>query len=164
MPKFAKPFRTDDMRKILLTAMLLLCAVVLRAQGVVSWHLLTDDGKAVPVRNVVCLMLVDYEILDQSDTKRFNVVMADGNVLKYIKSVNFAEREEDDEPLAVSSAIEAACSLSFSMLPRDTKVQVFSADGKLLRQAEAQKVDISGLPSGTYVIKIGKTTVKMLKK
>lgn len=145
------------MRKILLIATLLVCAVVLHAQNVVSWHLLTDDGKAVPVRNVVCLMLVD-------GSKTLNVVMADGNVLTDIKSVNFAQREEDDEPLAVSSAIVAAGSLNFSMLPKDTKVQIYSADGKLLRQAEAPKVDISGLPSGTYVIKIGKTTVKMLKK
>ena len=145
------------MRKILLTATLLVCAIVLHAQNVVSWHLLTDDGKAVPVRNVVCLMLIDHD-------QTINVVMADGNVLKDIKSVNFAEREEDDEPLAVSSVIEASGSLNFSMLPKDTKVQIYSADGKLLRQAEAQKIDISGLPSGTYVIKIGKTTVKMLKK
>ena len=144
-------------RMILATMVILSFASALHAQNVVSWHLLTDDGKAVPVRNVVCLMLIDHD-------QTINVVMADGNVLKDIKSVNFAEREVDDEPLAVSSAIVAASSLNFSMLPRDTKVQIYSADGKLLRQAEAQKVDISGLPSGTYVIKIGKTTVKMLKK
>ena len=157
MPKFAKPFRTDDMRKILLTAMLLLCAVVLRAQGVVSWHLLTDDGKAVPVRNVVCLMMVD-------ESKTINVLMADDNVLTGIKSVTFAEREEDYEPLAVSSTVEATATLNFSMLPKGAKVQIYTADGKLVKQAEAHKIDISGLPSGTYVIKIGKTTVKMLKR
>ena len=137
--------------------MLLLCAVVLCAQGVVSWHLLTDDGKAVPVRNVVCLMMVD-------ESKTINVLMADDNVLTGIKSVTFAEREEDDEPLAVSSTVEATATLNFSMLPKGAKVQIYTADGKLVKQAEAQKIDISGLPSGTYVIKIGKTTVKMLKR
>lgn len=157
MPKFAKPFRTDDMRKIFLTAMLLLCAVVLRAQGVVSWHLLTDDGKAVPVRNVVCLMMVD-------ESKTINVLMADDNVLTGIKSVTFAEREEDDEPLAVSSTVEATATLNFSMLPKGAKVQIYTADGKLVKQAEAPRVDIGELPAGTYLIKINNTTVKMLKR
>ena len=152
-----KKFLAMKRRILLATVAILLFAPALRAQGVVSWHLLTDDGKAVPVRNVVCLMMVD-------ESKTINVLMADDNVLTGIKSVTFAEREEDDEPLAVNSVIEAANSLNFSMLPRDTKVQIYGADGKLLRQAEAQKIDISGLPSGTYVIKIGKTTVKMLKR
>lgn len=154
---FVNIAKIDNMRKILLTTILLLCAVVLRAQGVVSWHLLTDDGKAVPVRNVVCLMMVD-------ESKTINVLMADDNVLTGIKSVTFAEREEDDEPLAVSSTVEATATLNFSMLPKGAKVQIYTADGKLVKQAEAQKIDISGLPSGTYVIKIGKTTVKMLKR
>ncbi len=137
--------------------MLLLCAVVLRAQGVVSWHLLTDDGKAVPVRNVVCLMMVD-------ESKTINVLMADDNVLTGIKSVTFAEREEDDEPLAVSSTVEATATLNFSMLPKGAKVQIYTADGKLVKQAEAPRVDIGELPAGTYLIKINNTTVKMLKR
>ena len=145
------------MRKIFLTAMLLLCAVVLRAQGVVSWHLLTDDGKAVPVRNVVCLMMVD-------ESKTINVLMADDNVLTGIKCVTFAEREEDDEPLAVSSTVEATATLNFSMLPKGAKVQIYTADGKLVKQAEAPRVYIGELPAGTYLIKINNTTVKMLKR
>lgn len=145
-------------RRILLaTVAILLFAPALRAQGVVSWHLLTDDGKAVPVRNVVCLMLVD-------ESKTINVLMADDNVLTGIKSVTFAEREEDDEPLAVSSTVEATATLNFSMLPKGAKVQIYTADGKLVKQAEAPRVDIGELPAGTYLIKINNTTVKMLKR
>ena len=145
-------------RRILLaTVAILLFAPALRAQGVVSWHLLTDDGKAVPVRNVVCLMMVD-------ESKTINVLMADDNVLTGIKSVTFAEREEDDEPLAVSSTVEATATLNFSMLPKGAKVQIYTADGKLVKQAEAPRVDIGELPAGTYLIKINNTTVKMLKR
>ena len=144
-------------RMILAIMVILPFASALHAQNVISWHLLTDDGRAVPMRNVTCLMMVD-------ESKTINVLMADDNVLTGIKSVTFAEREEDDEPLAVSSTVEATATLNFSMLPKGAKVQIYTADGKLVKQAEAPRVDIGELPAGTYLIKINNTTVKMLKR
>lgn len=60
-------------------------------------------------------------------------------------------------------------SMSFDGLPDDTRIDLYSLDGKLLSTQQAHSgqtavVSLVSHPSGTYIIKVNDTTYKFIKR
>lgn len=59
--------------------------------------------------------------------------------------------------------------MQFEGLPEGTRLELYSTDGKLLSVHEAQDgkatvISLSGMPTGTYILKANDATIKFLKR
>lgn len=64
---------------------------------------------------------------------------------------------------------QGADELSFDGLPEGVKLEVFSIDGKPLlsetaRQGKTTVISLANYPTGIYIVKLGETTYKFLKR
>ena len=153
------------MKKILLGIMLLLTATAAKAE--LQWMLVTDSGTQIPVAQVQCLVAAD-------DAQTFSVLMKDGQgeAVTGVKSATFTQ-----SPTTGVSTFNAD---GFSAIPdmisksiiitgaQGQSAHIYSTDGKAILSAilhsQSQTIDVAGLPSGTYILTVGKASVKFIKK
>ena len=154
------------MRKFLLTLMTLfsLCAAQADEKNVT---LITDTNVSIDAGNIDYLLAADDEDL-------FTVVLKSGEPVQGVKSllVESAATGIADTPQANGEHVQlptrANATLQLSGLEAGTAVKVYSADGRLVKEATAAGGDltigVADLAQGTYVLKTARSEVKFVKQ
>ena len=153
------------MKSILLGALFFLSAISARAE--LHWMLVTDSGTQIPVAQVQCLVAAD-------DAKTFSVLPkgTEWDAITGVKSVSFTQSS--------ISGIQTVASSSFSAIPdmvsksvlvmgaEGQNATIYATDGKTMFStsisSQSERIDVSELPAGAYILAIGKASVKFIKK
>lgn len=153
------------MRKItfLLTTMLLF-TVGLRAAEM-TWHLVTDTDEAIELTKVSYLLA--------STQETFDIVCTDGTIVGNVKSIKLEKRESSGIQKTKTNGEGIFSQIvdgtqTISNAKAGTIAQVISVSGiTCITQTltEGQNViNVSQLYPGTYILKVGETTIKFIKK
>ena len=153
------------MRNVLLTLGLAFMATMLQAADF-KWAMITPKGQTLFMNNV------GY-ILNSDGSSSFTIVMNDNSTIDDVTKVTFAKVDasgvktvEFDSDGVYAKEVEG--SLIISGCHAGNKAEVYSANGQVMRSqalcGESCNIDVSTLPKGVYVLHIGNTSVKFLKK
>ena len=152
------------MRKVLFTLGLAFMATMLQAADF-RWAMITQKGQTLFMNNV------GY-ILNSDGSSSFTIVMNDNSTIDDVTKVSFAKVDasgvkaiEYDSDGVYAKEVEG--SLIISGCNAGNKAEVFSANGKVVRSetfgGDNCDIDVSTLPKGVYVLRIGNTAIKFLK-
>lgn len=153
------------MRKVLLTLGLACVATMLHAADF-NWAMITPNGKTLFMNNV------GY-ILNSDGSSSFTIVMNDNSTIDDVTKVTFAKVDASGiKDVKYDSdgvyAKEVDGSLIISGCHAGNKAEVYSANGQIMKSqtiiGDGCDIDVSTLPKGVYVLRIGKTAIKFLKK
>lgn len=150
--------------KTLFTALALFCAVNLSAADL-KWAMKTQTGAVV--------LMTDVSFLLYSDGgTSFSVVCKDGKTIADVEKLTF----EKVDPTGVESVV-ADNDVVAKIVDRCLTIvgckagldaRIVSVGGSVLTTvrtvADKTEIDVSALKSGAYVLKVGDTAVKFLKK
>lgn len=153
------------MKKLLLS--ILLCAPLFASAADKVWCMVTNDGKNVAMNQISYLLAADQ-------TEGFSIVCNNGQVFFKVSQVSFAQAEptgiqsiaaeDKDEP----SIMVASSSLRIMGVAESSELMIYDAAGRtVMRRALTSRdetVSIGALTAGLYILKVGKTSVKFLKK
>ena len=153
------------MRKVLFTLGLAFMATMLQAADF-RWAMITQKGQTLFMNNV------GY-ILNSDGSSSFTIVMNDNSTIDDVTKVTFAKVDpsvvkavEYDSDGVYAKEVEG--SLIITGCKAGKKAEVYSSNGKVLRSqsfdGESCDIDVSTLAKGVYVLRIGNTAVKFLKK
>ena len=153
------------MRKYIL-AIALLCAYVVNAADL-KWALQTQNGATVMMSQVGYILYTD-------GSSTMSIVKSDNSVIEDVTKVNFAKVDGTgiaqtvaDKGIVVLSRV-VDNSLTVTGCPEGHPVCVISASGavevKTLSSGDHTTIDVSRLASGVYMLRVGKNTVKFIKK
>ena len=153
------------MRKVLFTLGLAFMATMLQAADF-RWAMITQKGQTLFMNNV------GY-ILNSDGSSSFTIVMNDNSTIDDVTKVSFAKVDasgvkaiEYDSDGVYAKEVEG--SLIISGCHAGNKAEVFSANGQVVRSktfgGDNCDIDVSTLPKGVYVLRIGNTAIKFLKK
>ena len=153
------------MRKVLFTLGLAFMATMLQAADF-RWAMITQKGQTLFMNNV------GY-ILNSDGSSSFTIVMNDNSTIDDVTKVSFAKVDasgvkavEFDSDGVYAKEVEG--SLIISGCHAGNKAEVFSANGQVVRSktfgGDNCDIDVSTLPKGVYVLRIGNTAIKFLKK
>ncbi len=131
------------------------------------WCMVTDDGAKIAMSRIGFLLASD-----KSDA--FNIVCNDGQVIYNVSKVLF----EQAEPSGISSAvidggqetniIVASSYLRIKNAKVGTAITIYDSAGRSVMESrissEDETVSIESLPSGLFIIKADKASVKFIKK
>lgn len=146
---------------------LLFCLASL-AQDVKEWALVEPhSGRTVLMTGVGFLLASDAD-----DT--FAVVCKDGSIIDGARSVSFTQID----PSAIASPRRDGAEtrpfgfvdgrLTLTGCPAGTAVEVFDGGGRMVRatvsDGRTTTIDVDGLPTGAYVLRVGTMTVKFMKR
>ena len=131
-----------------------------------KWALVTQNGETVLMSDV------GY-ILNSDNKPTFTIVKKDNSTIDDVTKVSFAKVDasgvkavEYDSDGVYAKEVEG--SLIISGCNAGNKAEVFSANGKVVRSetfgGDNCDIDVSTLPKGVYVLRIGNTAIKFLKK
>ena len=150
-------------RKLLTILMIMLCTLIAQAQEKV-WHLVTDKGEAVELSKVSYLLA--------ASTETFDIVCTDGTTISGVSSISLEEREGSaiktvktgesmfsqivNEQIIISNA-KAGTTMLILSLSGIVYVSQTLTDGQNI-------INVSTLQSGTYILKVGDTSIKFIKK
>ena len=145
-----------------LIAMLLYILAVQAAEK--TWHLVTDKGDAIELSNVSYLLAASTESLD--------IVCKDGTTINGVSGISLEERESTGiKPINTGEAMFSQVvgdQIYISYAKAGTTAEVLSLSGIIhVSQSltDGQNViNVSKLRSGTYILKIGDTSIKFIKK
>ena len=139
-----------------------------QAQDVKEWALVEpQSGRTVLMTGVGFLLASDAD-----DT--FAVVCKDGSIIDGARSVGFMQVD----PSAIASPRRDGAEarpfglvdgrLTLTGCPAGTAVEVFDGGGRTVRatvsDGRTTTVDVDGLPTGAYVLRVGAVTVKFMKR
>ena len=153
------------MRNVLLTIGLALVATMLQAADF-KWAMITQKGQTLFMNNV------GY-ILNSDGSSSFTIVMNDNSTIDDVTKVTFAKVDpsgvktiEYDSDGVYAKEVEG--SLIITGCHAGNQAEVYSANGQVMRSqalcGDSCDIDVSTLPKGVYVLRIGNTSVKFLKK
>ena len=139
-----------------------------QAQDVKEWALVEpQSGRTVLMTGVGFLLASDAD-----DT--FAVVCKDGSIIDGARSVSFTQVNPSGIVPPRRNGAEARPlrfvdgRLTLTGCPAGTAVEVSDGGGRTVRTAVSDgrttTVDVSGLPSGVYVLRVGTVTVKFMKR
>lgn len=142
---------------------LLLSTTVIQAAEK-TWHLVTDKGDAIELSNVSYLLAASTESLD--------IVCKDGTTINGVSGISLEERESTGiKPINTGEAMFSQVvgdQIYISYAKAGTTAEVLSLSGIIhVSQSltDGQNViNVSKLRSGTYILKIGDTSIKFIKK
>ena len=149
--------------KTILVLIALFFALTMQAAGK-AWCLVTDKGE------VVELSHVNYFLASSEET--FDIVCSDGSSIKGVISISVEERNlsgiqkirNDDGQFSQL----VGDNLIVSGLKSATQAQVLSLSGVVyftqMLNGEKEVISVSRLQPGTYILKVGETSVKFIKK
>lgn len=154
------------MKKLLFTCAMATAIVSASAEDV--WMLVTDAGVRVPVAEVGMLVAAD-------DASTFSVVKIDGTGenIAGVTSVSFVYENgpsaiKDLKTEEVSVLQDPVTSALTIMGCKGQTYRIFDVTGSLKKSAilsdSDSKVDVSALAPGIYVLQVGKSTIKFIKK
>lgn len=149
--------------KTILLTLLLFCTIGVQAADQ-TWHLVTDKGVAIELSNVSYLLAASEE--------SFDIVCTDGTTVSGVTSVKLEERESTG--IESAKTTESVFSkkvdgeIIISNAKANTMAQVLSLSGiTLISQtltSGQNVINASMLLSGTYILKVGETSIKFIKK
>lgn len=130
-----------------------------------EWFMHTDTDHELQMYHVTCLLAPD-------GAETFAVLMDDNTLYDGVSKVTFArsvpagiDNVASDKEISVLTDM-ATNSLSVTGAQGKT-ADIFDANGRLLIKqslSATDKIDVSALASGMYMLKIGGATVKFIKK
>ena len=153
------------MRNILM-GISLLCATAANAADL-KWAMTTQDGQSVFMNQVGYILYTD-------GSSTMSIVKSYNSVIEDVTKVNFAKVDGTciaqtvaDKGIVVLSRV-VDNSLTVTGCPEGQPVCVISASGavevKTLSSGDHTTIDVSRLASGVYMLRVGKNTVKFIKK
>jgi hypothetical protein len=132
-----------------------------------KWLLVTNDGTKLEMESVGSLVLAD-------DAEAFDVQSTSGTLLAAkVKKVTFELQQEADaiKPLDAqgkTQLLSFAVDRQLTILGTQSEATVYSAAGIAVAKGVPQNgqtaINVSGLPQGTYMVRVGKQTFKFIKK
>ena len=147
-------------------AFVLLCTTAVNAADL-KWALTTQDGKTVFMNQVGYILYTD-------GSSTMSIVKTDNSTIEDVTKVSFAKLDATgisnvvakDGISLLSRVVEG--SLTVTGCKEGQTVTVVSAGGAVKVQTvtsgDHTDVDVSRLASGVYMLSVGKTTVKFIKK
>ena len=153
-----------DMRRTLTLLFVLLFSTIAVQAAEKTWHLVTDKGDAIELSNVSYLLAVS--------TESFDIVCKDGTTINGVSGISLEERESTGiKPINTGEAMFSQVvgdQIYISYAKAGTTAEVLSLSGIIhVSQSltDGQNViNVSKLRSGTYILKIGDTSIKFIKK
>ena len=150
------------MRSIL-TLLLLLSLSVLQAAEK-TWHLVTDKGDAIELSNVSYLLA--------ASTESFDIVCKDGTTINGVSGISLEERESTGvKSINTGEAMFSQVvgdQIYISYAKAGTTAEVLSLSGIVYVSqtlTDGQNIiSVTQLRSGTYILKVGDTSIKFIKK
>lgn len=151
------------MYRLLLHFVTLFCITYSYA-GKKTWHFVTDTD--------IVIELSEVSYLLAASTETFDIVCKDGSTVSNVKGISLEQREptvmkpvNSGEPM-FSQIV--GNQLYISNVKVGTNAQVLSLSGvTLISQSLADGkniIDVSKLLTGTYVLRVGETNIKFIKK
>lgn len=154
--------------KTLIFTLLLFCSVTVRAADVV-WCMVTQSGQTVPMSNVAYLLSAGG-----SQPETFSIVLKEGDPIENVGKVNFARLEttgiDTVKPTGEIPMITSLVGnqLTISATTSGQAVSVYSIGGVMMLSTvtagEETTLYIGNLAPGVYVLKVGDTAIKFMKK
>lgn len=157
------------MKKIILLLLLLTAAIGVSAQNAVVLYMLDGTKNVVyiksPDTNPSLIPTITFDEGDMiiSGDHVLRVTMSD--VKRYIYTNN--PSGVDDVKKAEPTLVFNGDVISVTNMPAGTPLEVYGINGSLVRSAslrgDAGQLSLEGLAEGVYIVKVGKTTYKILK-
>lgn len=156
------------MRNVLLTLGLAFLATMSQAADF-KWAMITQKGQTLFMNNVGYILNSD----NGDGSGSFTIVMNDNSTIDDVTKVTFAKVDpsgvkaiEYDSNGVYAKEVEG--SLIITGCKAGNQAEIFSADGQVMRCqsfcGDSCNIDVSTLPKGVYVLRIGNTAVKFFKK
>ncbi len=156
------------MRKRLLILGIAFVATMSQAADL-KWAMITPKGQTLLMEEVGYILNSDNSNAGSS----FTIVMNDNSTIDDVTKVTFAKVDasgvkaiEYDSQGVYAKVVEG--SLIITGCKAGKKAEVYSANGQVVRSqsfdGDRCDIDVRSLPKGVYVLRIGNTTVKFLKK
>lgn len=151
------------MRKLTFLLALLFSTTAVQAAEK-TWHLITDKGDAIELSNVSYLLA--------ASTESFDIVCKDGTTISGVSGISLEEREPTGiKPIKNGDAMLSQVvgdQIYISHAKAGTTAEVLSLSGTIhisQTMTDSQNViNVSKLRSGTYILKVGETSIKFIKK
>ena len=154
--------------------LLFLCALFVMCIGRISaqseepvWHIATDANEYIPLSEVSYLLFAD-------GNEYFSIVKTKSEIIKDVRTVRFRNvplSVEGVESEKVDLSIfpnPVASTLSLQGLRTEATLKVLSMDGATLIDTVVtpanNRVDVSSLATGVYLLQVNGTMVKFIKK
>jgi len=141
----------------------LICITIAHADEK-TWHIVTDDDKAIELSAVSYLLA--------ASTETFDIVCKDGSTISNVKGISVELRESTgiksvNNGDAMFSQV-VGDQIYISHAKAGTTAEVLSLSGIIhvsQTLADGQNIiNVSKLRSGTYILKVGETSIKFIKK
>ncbi len=154
------------MRKIVGLILLALATTSLKAQTATEWTLvITGEATKVAIKDIAFLLADDY-------APAFNIVCNNGTVIPAVESAEIRQ----GNPSAIVTARQSANPairfsgnwLTVSGIADGTQAAILDATGRQRANATAcgtqAMLPLGNLAAGIYILQVGKTTVKFIKR
>ncbi len=140
----------------------LLIASTAVARGDSGWLIVTDAGMRIPMEHVGMLVVAD-------NARTFSVIRTVGEAVSGVTSVTFSYDPS-------SSGITEVSATEVGILPdtvsstvtlmgcRGRQFTVCDMSGRIYISADSEMVDVSALSGGIYVLSVGESSVKFIKR
>lgn len=156
------------MKKILL---LLTVWLSLSATAQTQWCVVATAAPDTPLAamdNVAFFLTSDHK-------PALTIVCKDGRLIGDVASISFRQLDptalptvKGSQPVPQVYGDTVAGQLLLRGCPEGAAISLFDLSGRQLRQLKArgaeQTLDVSGLPTGTYILKVGSVTLKFMKR
>ena len=152
------------MGRLLSLFLTLLLSITVVQAAEKTWHLITDKGDAIELSNVSYLLA--------ASTESFDIVCKDGTTINGVSGILLEEREPTGvNPINNGDAMFSQVvgdQIYISHAKAGTTAEVLSLSGIIhvsQTLTDGQNIiNVSKLRSGTYILKVGETSIKFIKK
>lgn len=129
-----------------------------------TWHLVTAKGEAIELSKVSYLLA--------TSTETFDIVCVNGSTVSGVVSATLEERDpsgiQDIKKGDGQFSQLVGDNLIISGLKKTTQAQVLSLNGALyitqMLDDSQNVINVSKLQAGTYILNVGGTNIKFIKK
>jgi hypothetical protein len=154
------------MKQILFT-LFVLCSLTTQAADK-KWAMVTQSGETVLMSDVSYLLYAD-------NATAFSIVKKDNSMISEVSKVSFLQVEATGIASVQGAVSEISLlsnvvtdHLTLSGVQSGTKIQIFSISGKQMDESaacgESCQISVADYPNGLYILKVGRTSIKFIKK
>ena len=152
------------MGRLLSLFLTLLLSITVVQAAEKTWHLVTDKGDAIELSNVSYLLA--------ASTESFDIVCKDGTTVNGVSGISLEERESTGvKSINTGEAMFSQVvgdQIYISYAKAGTTAEVLSLSGIVYVSqtlTDGQNIiSVTQLRSGTYILKVGDTSIKFIKK
>lgn len=151
------------MKKFFLSAAAVALCTTAYAESELVWHLVTPDDVRMPVSNVRYLLSTD-------DDSTFAIVCRDGSSVDGVESMTFEKSPSSDvgESVIGGTTVKYVSNGMTVFGAAGENITIVGADGAVVLSrtvySDDETVDVSTLPQGIYVLCVGNTNLKFIKR